>query len=68
MILASAVYYPMWATYLGVAVLVGRLVFAIGYVSAGAKGRTFGALLVDFALLGLLGLSIMSGWHIIKGK
>lgn len=68
MILAAAVYYPIYASILGVAVIVGRLLFAIGYVSAGPKGRMVGVLLVDIALLGLLGLSICSGWNIVQGK
>lgn len=68
MILAAAVYYPMYATFMGVLVLVGRLLFAIGYVSSGANGRIVGALLIDIALVGLLGLSVCSGWNIAQGK
>jgi glutathione S-transferase len=68
LILAAGLYYPLYATYLGIAIFVGRLVFAMGYVSKGPMGRLAGALLVDFALLGLVGLSVMSGLHITKGK
>lgn len=68
MILAAGIYYPIYASIMGVLVLVGRMLFAIGYVSAGANGRLAGALLVDVALLGLLGLSLCSGWHIVQGK
>jgi len=68
MILAAAIHYPMYATYLGILVLVGRMLYAIGYVTSGSEGRTVGVLLVDVALLGLLGLSLLSGWYIVQAK
>lgn len=68
LILAAGVYYPVYASILGVAILVGRMIFAIGYVTAGAKGRLAGALTVDVALLGLLYFAILSGWNITQGK
>lgn len=68
LILVSGLYYPLYATYLGIAIFIGRLLFSIGYVSKGPNGRLIGALLVDFGLLGLVVLSVMSGLNVTKGK
>ncbi len=68
LILAAGIYYPIYASILGAVIFVGRLLFAIGYVSSGPKGRMAGALLVDLALLGLLGLGVLSGYKITQGQ
>lgn len=68
LILAAAVYYPVYASILGLAIIAGRFIFAIGYVTSGPKGRLAGALTVDVALLGLLYFAVMSGWNITQGK
>ena len=47
-------FFPRYAAALGGAYMLGREVFATGYVTAGAKGRIYGAVLLDLALLGLL--------------
>ena len=50
-------FFPRYAAALGGAYMLGREVFAAGYVTAGAKGRIYGAILLDLALLGLLCVS-----------
>lgn len=64
MILAGAVYFPSLATGLGCLIIVGRILFAYGYMASGPTGRLVGALMVDFAVLGLLFISVISGWNI----
>ena len=45
----------------GVFYIVGRLVFAIGYVKGGPNGRMIGSLLSHIGDLGLLGCCIAGG-------
>lgn len=48
---------------LGFAYIVGREFYAWGYSKLGAKGRLVGALIVDFALVALFVMAIMTGWQ-----
>lgn len=68
LIIVAGLSYPMYATYLGIAVFAGRLLFSIGYVSKGPGGRLLGALLIDFALLGLVVLAVKTGLNIAGSK
>jgi len=58
LIFITALIYPVLAGYLGWAYFVGRLVFAIGYLRLGPRGRIIGITIIDLAMLGLFGASI----------
>jgi len=64
----SGLYFPIVSAALGLVTVISRVIYAIGYVSSGPAGRLVGALLVDLALLGFLGLSFASGIMFIQGK
>jgi uncharacterized membrane protein YecN with MAPEG domain len=60
MLIVGGLYFPRVAACFGLAIILGRLAFAIGYASGGPRGRTFGAIIIDLCYLGLLVLSIWS--------
>lgn len=68
MTLIGGIVYPFYATIAGVAFFVGRLLYCFYVTKEGAAHplRNTGALLGDFALLGAMGLSIMSAIKIIQ--
>lgn len=55
-----------FATYIGIAMIVGRLLYALGYAGIGPKGRSIGVLLNDLALLASLYLCISYFCKVIK--
>jgi glutathione S-transferase len=67
-LLISGIYFPVAAAVLGLAVIIFRLIYAIGYANGGPKGRLVGALGNDLALLGLIGLSFASSIMFTKGS
>lgn len=67
MLVVGGLFFPRAAASIGLAMIIGRLVFAIGYSSGGPKGRTFGAIIIDLCYLGLLVLSIWSSVKFIQG-
>lgn len=64
----AGLYFPIPAAAIGLAVIIFRFVYAAGYASGGPAGRLIGALVNDFCMLGLFGLSIASGVMFIQGK
>lgn len=56
--LINGLFSPKPTAALGVAYMLGRMFYGIGYRSKGASGRMFGALVLDFAMIGLLGMSV----------
>ena len=46
----------------------GRIVYTIGYVKGGPKGRTVGAITWDIGLVASMVLACMSGVKLIMGK
>mmetsp|Transcript_31647 Transcript_31647/g.48407 ORF Transcript_31647/g.48407 Transcript_31647/m.48407 type:complete len:121 (-) Transcript_31647:64-426(-) len=52
--------FPMTATYIGLAYLVGRILYSIGY-SMSPQKRSLGAWIVDLAVMGLAVMGIISG-------
>lgn len=64
----SGLYFPIPSAVLGLVVVISRIIYSIGYVSGGPGGRLIGALLVDLALLGFLGLSFASSIMFAMGK
>jgi len=68
LILVTAFYLPMVAGYLGWTYFVGRIIYTMGYLKAGPKGRLVGALVMDLPLLALFVTSIYSGIKIWYGS
>lgn len=68
MLFISGLYFPIPAAVLGLVLIIGRLIYSIGYVNGGPKGRLIGAILGDLVLLGLLGLSLASAILFTTGK
>lgn len=58
---------PMIATWMGVALIVGRIIYGIGYIVSPAL-RLPGAIIIDVALIGLVGLAGYSAWGIVAKK
>jgi glutathione S-transferase len=66
--LVAGLYFPIPAAAIGLAIIIGRFLYAAGYASQGASGRGIGVLINDLGLLGLFGLSIASGVFLIQGR
>ena len=49
-----------WATTLGAANLLGRIIYHIGYASKGPKGRVLGFVISFFSAIGLFVLAVVS--------
>lgn len=61
LLLLSGLSYPRFSAACGAAYVVGRELYAAGYVSRGANGRLLGSVVFDAALVLLLGGAISSG-------
>jgi glutathione S-transferase len=64
----AGIYFPVASAAIGLAIIIARIAYSIGYTNGGPAGRVIGAIVNDFALLGLLGLSFASGIFFIQGK
>jgi glutathione S-transferase len=64
----AGIYFPIPSAAIGLAVILGRIAYSIGYTNGGPAGRIIGAFINDIAILGLLGLSLASGIFFIQGK
>ena len=63
----AGIYFPIPSAVIGAAMMVGRIMYSIGYVNGGPHGRLIGAAVGDLALLGYLGLSVASSILFIIG-
>ena len=61
MLAFSGLLYPLTAAKLGATYIVGRALFAVGYVRGGANGRMLGGLLGHIGDFGLMGCTIYGG-------
>jgi hypothetical protein len=66
--LIAGIYFSIPSAALGLAVFLGRLMYAIGYVVSGPTGRLIGVLINDLAILGLFVLSVISSIFFIIGR
>lgn len=57
----SGLLYPLTTAKLGASYIIGRALFAAGYVRGGPGGRMFGSLLCHIGDFGLLGCCINGG-------
>jgi hypothetical protein len=67
-ILIAGIYFPIPSAALGLAVFLGRLMYAIGYVVSGPTGRLIGVLINDIAILGLFFFSLISSIYFIIAR
>jgi glutathione S-transferase len=67
-LLIAGIYFPIPSAALGLAIFLGRLIYAIGYMTGGPQGRLIGVLINDFAFLGAFVLSFISSVFFIVGK
>ena len=52
---------------LGAGVVVGRLLYSLGYTQIGARARTPGAIVLDLSGFSLTGLAMYACWHYAGG-
>jgi hypothetical protein len=64
----SGVYFPIPAACIGLATIIFRIFYSVGYVRSGAKGRLIGAIGNDLCILGQFGLAFASGVMFILGN
>ncbi|KAI8323733.1 hypothetical protein GQ54DRAFT_95536 [Martensiomyces pterosporus] len=64
-VLLAGLFYPKLSAYAGVAYIVGRLVYSIGYIKCGPDGRKFGALLICPSIVTLLGASLYGSFKAV---
>jgi uncharacterized membrane protein YecN with MAPEG domain len=67
LLIVGGLYQPIIAASTGLAMIIGRLIFAIGYTYSGPKGRTIGGIIIDIGYLVLLVLACMSAVKMIRG-
>ena len=67
-LLIAGIYFPIPAAVIGLAVIIFRIFYGVGYVNSGAKGRLIGAIGGDLCILGLFGLSLASGIMFAMGN
>ncbi len=68
LLLIAGVYFPIPSAALGLAIFLGRLIYAIGYVMGGPQGRLIGVLINDLAFLGTFVLAFISSIYFILGE
>ena len=62
-LLVAGIYYPTNSAIAGVAWIIGREVYTIGYISKGPSGRTAGAVIADLAALFLFGAAVYGSFQ-----
>ena len=67
-LLVAGVYFPIPAAAVGLAMVIGRLIYCIGYVMGGPTGRTIGVLINDLSILGLFVLGFISCIYFIQNQ
>jgi len=58
---------PIASASFGLIYLVGRIIYSIGYIKSGPKGRTFGGVIKDVGLVGTFIVSIISIMKMYNG-
>jgi len=61
--LLSGLFFPRFAVLFGLIYIVGREIYARGYRGSGAKGRMYGALFLDVALVALFGATLYGAYN-----
>jgi glutathione S-transferase len=68
LLIIGGFYYPVISASFGLAMIIGRMIYSVGYTLRGPAGRTIGVVLIDISLLATLVLSIMTGVKMIMGQ
>lgn len=63
-LLMGGLVYPRVSASAAAAYMLGREVFAAGYSKKGPEGRLYGAIILDLALLVMLGSAVGAGWRV----
>lgn len=66
LLLLSGAFYPRFSAATGAIYVVGRYLYARGYRRDGAKGRTLGAIVLDIALVLLLGGAVTGSLSLLR--
>jgi uncharacterized membrane protein YecN with MAPEG domain len=67
LLIIGGFYYPIPAAAFGLAMIIGRIIYSVGYTASGPSGRIIGVLLIDIALIALFVLSWITCIKMIKG-
>lgn len=67
-LLIGGLYFPIPAAAIGLAVIIARIIYAIGYVTGGPTGRLVGALSNDILVLAQFIFAVISSAYFIKGE
>lgn len=68
LLIIGGIYYPIVSASFGLAMIIGRIVYSVGYTMKGASGRTIGVLLIDIALVATFVLSFITCVKLIMGS
>lgn len=68
LIIVGGIYYPVISASFGLAHIIGRLIYSVGYTYRGPAGRTIGAIIVDIALIANFVIMWISCIKFIKGE
>jgi len=68
LIAIAGVYFPIPSAVLGLVIFLARIIYTLGYLAGGPRGRIFGALGNHFAFLGVAVLAIVSSIFFIVGR
>ena len=68
LILIAGVYFPIPSAVIGLVIFIARIIYTVGYAIGGPRGRLIGALVNDFAFLGIMVLAIISSVFFIVGR
>jgi glutathione S-transferase len=68
LVLIAGLYFPIPAAALGLGIIIGRILYSIGYVTKGPQGRRIGVIINDLAFLGAFVLAFISSIYFILGN
>ncbi|KAK5627262.1 hypothetical protein RRF57_002977 [Xylaria bambusicola] len=64
-LLIAGVGYPSQATWAGSAWVLGRLVYAFGYINLGPPGRLYGYVISQMGKMALTTMAVLTCWNIL---
>jgi hypothetical protein len=67
-LLIGGLFFPDYATYAGIAWLVGREFYTAGYMAKGPRGRSTGAVIADIGLLALFLMAVYGPVTVLQGS
>jgi uncharacterized membrane protein YecN with MAPEG domain len=67
-LLVAGAFHPVLSARLGIGVVVGRVLYALGYTQFGARARSPGAIVLDVCGIALTGIALISAFNFAGGK